>query len=201
MKLILISCSGKKAPGGQPDPRPSRLAEALSPETYRKLLEARQELDSMLRGAPERGLGIDPAGENRYEPAYQRYQGIVYLFSDFYHLYPKFSGRVAIVTAMYGLLEGGDYIRNYNLRMNDSLPSGIRVDTFWRRHGLRHILMEYISRAGADEVHDLLPEKYHAVIRPWPGRGLPHYTPYDYLGCGQNSGYERAVSLKGLLGK
>ena len=199
MKLILISCSGKKAPGGGPQHPPSRLKTSLSPAAYRNLLSARQELKAVLQESSGHSLGIDQAGGHKYQPAYQRYQGFVYLFSDFYRLFPKFDGRVVIVSAMYGLLDAGDYLRNYNLRLADSLPTGLRVETFWRQHGLRDIVVECISRAGADEVHDLLPEKYRSMLGPWPDPKIEHYQPYTFPAPGQGTGYERPIALKALL--
>jgi len=199
MKLILVSCSAKKAPGGQPLHPPSRLKNSLSPAAYKQLLSARKELKAILQEASDHTLGIDQAGENKYQPAYQRYQGFIYLFSDFYHLFPKFDGRVLILSAMYGLLDAGDYLRNYNLRMADSLPSGLRVDTFWKQHGLRDIVVECIARAGADEVHDLLPEKYRSMLGPWPDPKIAAYKPYTFPATGQGSGFERSIALKSLL--
>jgi cytoplasmic iron level regulating protein YaaA (DUF328/UPF0246 family) len=199
MKLILISCSGKKAPGGSPNPPPATLAKCLSAPTYAQLLKARQELTSLLQQAPDQGLGFDPAGANRFQPAYQRYQGFVYLYSDFYHLFPKFEGRVLIVSAMFGLLDAGDALCNYNLRINDLLPNGNRVETFWKGQGLRDMLVECISRTGADEVHDLLPEKYRAMLGPWPDAEIENYQPYTFPASGQGSGYERPTLLRSLL--
>jgi cytoplasmic iron level regulating protein YaaA (DUF328/UPF0246 family) len=199
MKLILLSCSSKKAPGGSPNHPPSRLKNSLSPAAYKQLLSARQELKSMLQELSDQALGIDHAGENKYQPAFQRYQGFVYLFSDFYRLFPKFDGRVLIVSVMYGLLDGGDYLRNYNLRLNDILPTGIRVEIFWRGQGLRDILLDGISRIGADEVHDLLPEKYRNMLGPWPDPKIANYKPYTFPASGQGSGYERPTLLRKLL--
>jgi cytoplasmic iron level regulating protein YaaA (DUF328/UPF0246 family) len=201
MKLILISCSAKKAPGGQSSHPPSRLKTSLSPATYRQLLSARQELKAILQETPDHAMGIDKAGENKYQPAYQRYQGFIYLFSDFYHLFPKFDGRVLIVSGMYGLLDAGDYLRNYNLRFMDSLPTGLRVDAFWKGHGLRDILVECISSAGADEVHDLLPELHRKMLAPWPPPAIVGYQPYTFPAPGQGTGYERSGVLKSLLSR
>jgi cytoplasmic iron level regulating protein YaaA (DUF328/UPF0246 family) len=199
MKLILISCSSKKAPGGVADLPSSRLENYLSPASYRQLLTARKELITILQGSTDQNLGFDKAGENKYQPAYQRYQGFVYLYSDFYRLFPKFDGRVLIVSAMYGLLDGGDYLRNYNLRMNDCLPSGLRVETFWKQHGLRDILVEGICHSGPVEVHDLFPEKYRSAFSPWPDPIIADYKAYAFPAPGQGTGYERPASLKSLL--
>ena len=201
MKVILISCSGKKAPGGQPDHPSSKLANYLNSATYRVLLNARRELKAILQDAPEQGLGFDKAGVTKYQPAFQRYQGFIYLYSDFYRLFPKFSGRVLIISAMYGLLDGGDYVRNYNLRLTDRLPTGMCVETFWKQHGLKDILVECLSNAGVDEIHDLLPEKYRNLLNPWPAPGIKNYKSYNFPASGQGTGYERPATLKSLLSK
>ncbi len=199
MRLILLSSSGKKAPGGVTTHPRSRLAESLSPAAYKHLKSARQELKAVLQDVPDHALGIDKAGEKKYQPAYQRNQGFVFLFSDFYHLVPKFAGRVLIISAMYGLLDAGDYLRNYNLHWLDILPDGVRVDTFWKRHGLRDILVECITRIAADEVHDLLPEKHRITLAPWPDAQIANYHLYTFPAPGQGTGYERASLLKSLL--
>jgi cytoplasmic iron level regulating protein YaaA (DUF328/UPF0246 family) len=199
MKLILIASSYKKAPGGEPTHPPSRLKTTLSASTYKQLKSARKELKAILQETSGHTLGIDKAGEKRYQPAYQRNQGFVYLFSDFYHLFPKFEGRVLIVSAMYGLLDANDYLRNYNLRSGDTLPNGQRVDTFWKQHGIRDILLECISRIAADEVHDLLPEKHRAMLSPWPDPQIANYLPYTFPASGQGTGFERPTVLKSLL--
>jgi len=201
MKLILISCSGKKAPGGQADLPPSKLADYLSPAAKSVLLNARRELADLLWEMPEHDLGFHDAGDKKYQPAFQRYQGFIYLYSDFYRLFPKFQGRVLIISAMYGLLDGGDYVRNYNLRLNDYLPTGLRVETFWKQHGLRDILLDGISNAGVDEVHDLLPEKYRNLLSPWPAPGIKNHKSYTFPASGQGTGYERPATLKSLLSK
>jgi cytoplasmic iron level regulating protein YaaA (DUF328/UPF0246 family) len=201
MKLILISCSSKKAPGGLPDAHASRLVDVLSKTSHHRLVQARRELAAILDQNLDDPFGFDRAGINKFQPAYQRYQGFVYLYSDFYHLFPKFDGRVLIISAQYGLLDGGDYLRNYNLRMSDYLPDGMRVETFWKKHALRDILVEAVTHMGADEVHDLLPEKYRNALNPWPDPGIAHYHAYAFPAPGQGSGYERPAMLKALLSR
>jgi hypothetical protein len=48
MKLILISSSAKKAPGGQPNHPSSRLKVDLSPAAYRQLKSAAQAVHDLL---------------------------------------------------------------------------------------------------------------------------------------------------------
>lgn len=200
MKIILIPCSGKKVPGGQSNSQPSKLMDTLSPATFQKIMSARQEIAIILQKTRSLGLGFkDDDGESKYLPAFQRYQGLIYVHSDTSRLYPAFKGRLVIISALYGLLDGNDLIRDYELRMNDTLPTGIRVGTFWRQHELRDILLELISRVDVDEVHDLLSEQYREALRPWPDSKIKNCRVYDYPGMGQGSSFARAKDLKRLL--
>ena len=104
-----------------------------------------------------------------------------------------------IISAMYGLLDGNDLIRNYELSMDDALPTRIRVSTFWRWHELREILIELIRRDDVTEVHDLLSEKYREAIQPWPDTKIKNCRVYNYPGLGQGSSYARAKDLKQFL--
>jgi cytoplasmic iron level regulating protein YaaA (DUF328/UPF0246 family) len=104
-----------------------------------------------------------------------------------------------IVSALYGLLDGNDLIRNYNLKMDDKLPTGNKVAVFWKRHGLRDILLELISGVDAAEVHDLLSGKYREALSPWPDPRIRNFSLYEYPGMGHGSSYGRAKDLKKLL--
>ncbi|MFH2103415.1 MAG: peroxide stress protein YaaA [Chloroflexota bacterium] len=208
MKIILIPCSGSKAPGGQSNSQPSKLADTLSPTAFQKLMSARQKIEAILHEEQNPGLGFkDHAGDRKYLPAYQRYQGIIYARSGISRLYPAFKGRLVIVSALYGLLDGSDLISDYNLSMKDTLltrtkdtlPTRMKVHTFWRRHELREILIELIGWEGAAEVHDLLSGPYREALRPWPDSRFKNLHPYEYPGMGQGSSYERAKDLKRLL--
>jgi len=200
MKIILIPCSGSKVSGGQSNSQLSKLADFLSPASHQKLTSARQEIAAILQEGQSLGLGFkDDDKESKYLPAFQRYQGLIYAHSDLSRFYPAFKGCLVIVSAMYGLLDGNDLIRNYELSMDDTLPTGIRVSTFWRWHELREILIELISRDDVTEVHDLLSEKYREAIRPWPDSRIKNCRVYNYPGMGQGSSYARAKDLKQLL--
>jgi cytoplasmic iron level regulating protein YaaA (DUF328/UPF0246 family) len=199
MKIILIPCSGSKAPGGNLNPQPSKMADSLSPVSYLNLMSARKELSDILSKARS-PLGFkNDETEKNYLPAYQRYQGHIYSQSGLSRLYPAFKGRLVIVSALYGLLDGSDFIRDYNLSMKDTLPTGVKVHTFWRRHGLRDILLELLTGEDTAEVHDLLSGHYREALRPWPDSKMMNYHPYNYPGLGQGSSFSRAKDLKRLL--
>jgi cytoplasmic iron level regulating protein YaaA (DUF328/UPF0246 family) len=200
MKIILIPCSGSKIPGGQTNSQPSKLADRLSPPTFQKLVNARQEIAAILKKDQNHGLGFKDDNEGpKFLPAFRRYQGLIYAHSDTSRLYPAFKGRLVIVSALYGLLDGNDLIRNYELSMKDTLPTGMKVHTFWRRHELREILLEIIGWEDAAEVHDLLSGHYREALRPWPDSKVKNYHPYEYPGLGQGSSFARAKDLKRLL--
>ena len=200
MNIILIPCSGSKIPGGQTNSQPSKLSDSLSPVTFQKLLNARQEIAAILGKDQSLGLGFkDGDGEPKYLPAFRRYQGLIYAHSNTSQLYPAFKGRLIIISALYGLLDGNDLIRNYELSMKDSLPTGLKVHTFWRHHELRDMLLEIIGGEDAAEVHDLLSGHYREALRPWPDSKVKNYHPYEYPGLGQGSSFARAKDLKRLL--
>ncbi len=199
MKIILIPCSGSKVSGGETTSLPSKLADALSPAAFQKLMSARQELDDILRKDQNRNLGYKDGGEIKYLPAFQRYQGIIYTQGDVFRFYPAFKGYLVIVSALYGLLDGNDLIRNYNLKMDDMLPTRNKVAVFWKRHGLRDILVELIRGENGPEVHDLLSGKYREALSPWPDLIIKNFSLYEYPGMGQGSSYGRAKDLKQLL--
>jgi cytoplasmic iron level regulating protein YaaA (DUF328/UPF0246 family) len=198
MKIILIPCSGSKASGGQTNSQPSRLADSLSPESFQKLMCSRQEIADILSEARS-PLGFKDDRERSYLPAFQRYHGLIYANSDILRLYPAFKGRLVIVSALYGLLDGKDLIRDYELSMKDTLPTGMKVHTFWRQHDLRDILIELLCGEDTVEVHDFLSGHYREALRPWPDSKIKTYHPYEYPGMGQGSSFARAKDLMRLL--
>ena len=138
MKIILIPCSGSKVHGGQSNPQPPKLADGLSPAAFQKLASALQELEAILQDARSPFGFKNDDGENKYLPAYQRYKGLIYAHSGISRLYPAFKGRLVIVSALYGLLDGGDFIRDYDLSMKDTLPTGMnqtKIDPLERKPG------------------------------------------------------------------
>lgn len=139
-----------------------------------------------------------------YKPAYSRYTGNVYQQSGFEAIFPQIKGKmVLIVSALYGILEAGDYTRDYDLRMDESLLNGGHVSTWWRNHHLGSILEECILLIKPDTVHDLLPKVYRSALEPLPLTGLEvkgiRYEMYEYPGLGTGSQWRRGNDLKNLL--
>jgi cytoplasmic iron level regulating protein YaaA (DUF328/UPF0246 family) len=199
MNIILIPCSGSKVHGGQSNSQPSKLADRLSAAAFQTLMSARQDLEAILQDAQSSFGFKKNERENKYLPAYQRYRGLIYAHSGISRLYPAFKGHLVIVSALYGLLDGGDFIRDYDLSMKDTIPTRMKVYTFWRRHELRDILLELIDGEEAAEVHDLLSGNYREALQPWPEAKIKNCRQYEYPGMGQGSCYARAKDLKRLM--
>jgi len=205
MELILIACSGKKTKGGTPDYPGSDLEKLLPSGTLQRLLRSRQELARLKNypSGPDFG-NRDTRGNILFKPAYLRYSGIVYEQSGFETLYPQIKGKIVlIISALYGILEAGDSIRDYNMKMDETLSNGNRLATWWRNHTIGSILEECILSIKPDTVHDLLSEVYRSALGPWPMKSLKQqgipYNKYDYHGLGTGSLWHRGNDLKNLL--
>jgi cytoplasmic iron level regulating protein YaaA (DUF328/UPF0246 family) len=163
-------------------------------------MEARLDLAKQLRLSPGPDLGFQEKSENiSYLPAYQRYDGVIYQTGEVRQRYIGFGGHLIILSALYGLLEASDTIRNYDLAMNDSLPMRTRVYTFWQKHGLREIIEEYYHACESATLHDLLSGNYRKALEPWPTLKINRYHPYNYPGLRTASNYPRGGDLKRLL--
>jgi len=200
MDILLIPCCKRKVIGGDRNFQSSGLVDVLNYATYSRLMEARLDLAKQLRLSPGLDLGFQEKSENiAYLPAYKRYDGVIYQTGDVRNRFTGFKGRIIIISALYGLLEGSDTIRNYNLAMNDSLPMRTRVSTFWQKHGLREIIEEYYLACESTTLHDLLSNTYRKALEPWPTPRITRYHPYNYPGLRTASNYPRGGDLKRLL--
>jgi cytoplasmic iron level regulating protein YaaA (DUF328/UPF0246 family) len=141
MELILVVCSNAKIKGGTPGYKNSTLVNTISQKTYLKLLECRKELlkiSELKEVKPGPDLGFEGNQQDiLYLPAFQRYDGLVYQRSNLRSL--KNNGKnkqIIIVSALYGILDSADFIQNYELNMDEPLPSGTRVNTWWKNRHL-----------------------------------------------------------------
>jgi len=206
MDVVLIACCKTKRRGGTTTYQGSVLERYLPPWVHDRLLEARGELGRVLELPLGRDLGGSAQPEPvEYLPAYQRYSGIVYRRGRVEELYPPLSSRrVLVVSALYGLVDTADPIRDYEAQMSDRLPGGTRISTWWRHQGLGRITEEAIMALRAERVHDLLSKSYRPALAPWPSRRLDgagiRHVPYDYSGLGSGSSYRRGDDLLRLLG-
>jgi len=203
MKLIIIPCCGTKNPGGQPTYHPPiALSELIGLSAYSNLMASRRELASLLRLAPGPDLGFDTQADGlRFLPAYQRYNGIIYRTSRLREIYHSSGSRqVVIISALYGLLDEADSIRDYNLAMSDTL-NGSRLHTWWQQRGLWIILCEYTHRFQPAFTFDLLSGAYRKAVKPWPdciNSSFP-VQMFDYPGQGTGSNYRRGEDLEKLI--
>jgi|GEM_PF-3864267 len=173
--LALISCSKKKLSGGDLEYHPSmKLQENLSPATYRKLMSLRRELALAFRYEPGLDLGFQEHTNNvRYMSAYLRYAGILYKEGSVTELYPqKRRFHLLIVSALYGIVDASDLIRDYDLHMKCKLPWGRQIKTWWKNNKLGNIVEEYISSVNPSKTDDLLFGDYRHALKPWPPTSL-----------------------------
>jgi cytoplasmic iron level regulating protein YaaA (DUF328/UPF0246 family) len=148
--------------------------------------------------------GSIPATKLQYMPAYLRYSGIIFQRSNFAELFPRARDKkVLIVSALYGVLDAHDSIQMYDAVMTESLPSGVRIHTWWNRNALGAVLHEYIQKLKPDRIHDLLPDSYRKALYPLPARGFDEsdqrFILYDNLGQGQGTLWRRGDILCELL--
>jgi hypothetical protein len=204
MELALIACSDGKQGGGASNYAPSKqLTQGLSKGTFGRLLNLRAQVvrgsEKPLPIGPDVGIPVAQT-DGQYLPAYKRYIGIVYGYGRVQELYPDQSCiRLAIISALYGLLDANELIQEYNLKMDDRV-SGQRLYTWWKRHNLVDIVEEFILSSKPVIVHDLLPNNYLKALQPWPPESIRHlWRPLDCSGLYQGSGYRRGKELEKLL--
>src|SRR4051794_21103705 len=122
MDLILTACCKRKDPASDRSAyHPSQaLTEGLSPDTFERLMKARRELATLLSYSPGPDLGFDESPQPLgFLPAFRRYRGIVYTTADVRARYPRrLPTRLVVISALYGLLDADDLIRNYDLAMD-----------------------------------------------------------------------------------
>jgi hypothetical protein len=204
MEFILITCSKGKLTGGKHVYQHSkRLADGLGNSTFNRLLELRRELVSLCEKPLPKGLELGFSGYEataEYMPAYQRYVGRIYQFARVGKLYPQAKHiRLAIISAMYGLLDADDLIQNYDLRMDEKL-SNIYIYTWWRRYKLGDCLEKYIQACNPEIIHDLLPREYREALQPWPPENLQgRVKQYNFPGPAAGAMQRRAEVLHQLL--
>jgi len=199
MDLILIACSHKKIDGGVPNYHESRLKNMLSPLHYNDLMTARSELANEFHLPLSLDLGSRSQFQNIfYLPSYQRYSGKVYEKSNFAAIFPTVQEKaVIIVSALYGLLDAHDSIRDYDIEMRYTRH-------FWQLHSLGEILEDYILKLRPNRVHDLLSNQYRLSLKPFPitdrfERFGINYIEYNYPGQGMGALWHRGNDLKELL--
>lgn len=174
MELALIACSKRKRSGGGSWPGGAAPIEALLTSALQsQLSEARKELAKAMGFPPGRDLGGDGfSGVEVFMPAYQCYMGKLYRQAS---LSPRDMAdgmvQIVIISALYGVLDAKGAIRDYDVAMDLPLPWRETVQAWWRRHGLRDMVIDLVQKSAPAVVHDLLPIKYRRVLGPWPPPG------------------------------
>jgi len=181
---------------------PKTLNKTLSPLSFDRLMNARKELGEILDLSPGLDIGSNKHNsELHYRPAYLRYMGNVYISGQIASLYPKTDSlQVLIISALYGLLDANDLIRDYDVAMNDSLTQRSMLKTWWKHKGLGGIVEEYIQVVNPSQIHDLLSGDYRDALKPWPPKAIRHkMLPYNYPGQGIGANWNRGKDLKRIL--
>jgi cytoplasmic iron level regulating protein YaaA (DUF328/UPF0246 family) len=203
MKIVLIACCQTKKQGGDLHYKPSAaLTSILSTRKLDRLMEARRELANMLKldRGPDLGFG-NGNSKIKYLPAYIRYAGNVYSSAEISELYPKAKLIcLTVISALYGLLDGNDLIRDYDLAMDETLPNGTKAKTWWKLRDLGSIVEEYIRGVKPKLVHDFLSGHYRDALQPWPPNSIyAQVKNHEYPGQGSGSSWSRGKEIKALL--
>lgn len=203
MRVVLIHCSGRKRErGARSATAAAHVKPLLTPPAWQSLVAARCDLASQL-GLPL-GPDLDDAhgGEIELRPAYDRYDGNLYRKAYLDHArVSNPTSRVLIVSALYGVIDARDDIRNYNLAMTDTLANRTKVSRFWRERGLPRLLADAARALGAVEVHDFLSTAYRDAARGLQ-QLLPDgcsYVPHHYPGLGTGSDYHRGADVNSFF--
>jgi cytoplasmic iron level regulating protein YaaA (DUF328/UPF0246 family) len=205
MELILIACSNRKSEGGSQVYQQPHIKEYLTKETYHQLLSLRKAIAQMKSIPSGPDLANNASNEViNYKPAYIRYSGIIYKRSNIAGLYKKSKNKkILIFSGLYGLLDAEDMIRDYEVRIDETLPIRAKIYTWWKNHGLLRILEECIFNLNPSRIHDLLSQNYRLTLSTWPSNAIKlrniEYIPYDYPGQGQGASWHRGDDLRNLL--
>jgi hypothetical protein len=161
--LILIPCSDRKRPGGEPMWRNELTAPSALGPRGEWLWEARKAISSMLALTPGPDLGLDSA-QHAYLPALERYDGLLYRGAHFglwgHEDLEVVRQQCLIVSALYGLVTPTEFIRNYNVSMKTRLIDGSLAKRWWRRRGLGDTLKAYIAAQGITDIFCFLSNDY-----------------------------------------
>jgi len=201
--LILIPCCARKRGDGQSGPADSALAGILDRDIWLRLCCARVALAEILGLTLDSDLkGASRCSDLPLMPAWLRYDGNLHRSAGLVEVRVGGNQCLLVVSALYGVLEATDPIRDYNLQMKDMLPGRISVKRWWREQGLPEIVCNAANNTGAAQLHDLLSGHYRDSLRGLES-ALPEscsYIPYQYPGLGTGSDYHRGSDLKRLLG-
>jgi hypothetical protein len=168
----------------------------LSSGGARTLVNSRRDLARQFRFPGGVDLGSSGVSEPLM-PARLRYAGNLYSRID-RDMWPgrRSNIDIVIVSALYGLLTPEERIRDYDLTMNDHLPSGIRVSRWWLNQGLPGLLAEFVERTGVDVVHSFLSSTY-----AWAAEAVDcvRIRDHKYPRLGSGADFHRGDDVRRLL--
>ena len=201
MDVFLIPCSRMKRRGGELRPPAwSPLQDLLMPSTWARLTALRLELAWTLELEP--GSDLDPLGEApdvRVMPGYRRYHGGIYQGAALEERWPLPGAcRVLVVSALYGLVDLGDDVREHEIKMRDRLPDHKPVWRWWWEAGLSLILDEAVQALEPNEVHNLLTPHYRKAVEAIGGRA-PAFSMLDHPELDPDDNAARGRALGELL--
>lgn len=198
-ELILIPCSGSKNPGGEEKLQGRSLAEELE-DTFRKgLLGLRQKVAHLLDIEFKDG---QPASHQKLMLAYRRYSGNIYgriTPTAWERLRSEEDVELVIVSALYGPIYWDEPIVYYDVAMNSDVGLGMKLNSWWRNHGLEDILANYINRKGYLIVRSLLSGNYRKALPRLETRVAAECLQYEYRSLGSGSDYYRGRDVVNIL--
>ncbi|MEO8814629.1 MAG: peroxide stress protein YaaA [Mycobacterium sp.] len=174
--IVLLPPSETKRAGG--DPQPLHLGRLSSPELTALRTELVDELVALAadRPASRRALGLSPTQDAEIDhnaalysaptlPAISRYTGVLYEALDVESLHgaaaARAASRLAVASALFGLLRAADPVPAYRLSATSKLPAQPTLAKRWRPV-LEPVLAEI---ADAELVVDLRSGSYAALAR------------------------------------
>jgi uncharacterized protein len=177
--IVLLPPSETKRPGG--DGPPLDLASLSSPELQPLRTNLVDELTALAadRPASRRALGLSPAQDAEIDrnaalrtsptlPALHRYTGVLYDALDAGSLRgaqaARADDRLAVVSALFGLVRARDAIPAYRLSAGSRLPDGRTLAARWRP-----VLDPLLARLSRDELLVDLRSGSYAALGVAPG--------------------------------
>ncbi len=167
--LVLIPCSMSKVSGGE---REYRLDAGgplgrLPPHLIKELVDLRVHIAKLLDECIDNDLRT-ASGRTTVPllPAWKRYQGSLYkqVSPDLWQTcLNRNEVDVVIISALYGVVPAGEWIRDYDASMAQKTAAG-RLCTIWKKLGLPRLLREFIRINGYSIVCDLLSLDYGKAV-------------------------------------
>lgn len=205
--LVLIPCCNSKQPGGISEyDRSNCIVNCLSPVMAERLMVLRKQAGIAFEEEPGLDLGfenIEPRID--YLEAYKRYKGNLYSKisrSSWNKIKQSEELELIIVSALYGLVNWNEPIRNYNRTMDDHVHPRRRLNTWWSHKTLSSILLDFVIVNNIKTVHSFLSEKYAHAVQALSSN-LKHnkveYISHSYSRLGSGSNYHRGVDVNVLI--